>query len=77
MLSELRTALVTSLGADEEELKVAKGQPFWLRLMARLLEEAGDGDFEFLRRAEVGLPLGVLEPLFELPVCEGESHLQT
>ena len=42
MLEELRSVLVASLGLGNEVLVVAEGQPFRLRLMAKLLEEAGE-----------------------------------
>ena len=56
---------------DEEDLRVAEGQPFYLRLIARVLEAAGDCDHEFLVRAETGLPLGVLEQLPRTPRRSG------
>ena len=45
----------------------AEGQPLYLRLLRGLLEAAGDPDREFLRRAEEGLPLGILEQLPRTP----------
>ena len=63
LLKELREVMVEFVGKDEVVGEVAPGQPFRLRLMGRLLEEAGDPDAEFLRQAEEGLPLGILEKL--------------
>ena len=67
MLDELRAVMVATMGMSKEELVVAEGQPFRLRLMSKLLEEAGDCDYGFLRRAEDGLPVGVLEQLPRTP----------
>ena len=47
--------------------EIQAGQPFRLRLLRKLLEEAGAGDFEFLREAETGLPLGVKHQLPRAP----------
>ncbi|OLQ03582.1 Anthranilate N-benzoyltransferase protein 2 [Symbiodinium microadriaticum] len=52
---------------EEELLHQAEGQPLYLRLLRGLLEAAGDPDREFLRRAEEGLPLGILEQLPRTP----------
>ena len=52
---------------EEGLLHQAEGQPLYLRLLRGLLEAAGDPDREFLRRAEEGLPLGILEPLPRTP----------
>eukprot|EP00435_Cladocopium_sp_Y103_P063679 s708_g25.t1 len=50
-------------GPARAHLEVAEGQPFYLRLMRRLLEQAGDRDCGFFDNAEVGLPLGIKFPL--------------
>ena len=52
---------------EEELLHQAEGKPLYLRLLRGLLEAAGDPDREFLRRAEEGLPLGILEQLPRTP----------
>ncbi|OLP78827.1 Polyadenylate-binding protein, cytoplasmic and nuclear [Symbiodinium microadriaticum] len=52
---------------EPDLLHKAEGQPLYLRLMRALLEAADDPDREFLRRAEEGLPLGILEPLARNP----------
>ena len=44
-------------------LDVAQGQPLHLRLLRAMLEAAGDPDRDFLRQAEEGLPVGILELL--------------
>ena len=63
-LLDLREKWLTERGLAEEGLcNVTPGQP--LRL--RLLLEAGDPDREFLRQAEVGLPVGVKTPLPRTP----------
>ena len=67
LLEELRGAMHRFGGGDPDDLMVPEGQPFRLRLMRRLLKEAGDPDWEFLERAEEGLPVGVLEPLPRTP----------
>eukprot|EP00435_Cladocopium_sp_Y103_P046701 s631_g13.t1 len=54
-------------GGSEDVKEVAEGQPFRLRAMRRLLEMAGDGDYEFLRDAEVGFSVGVKHPLPRTP----------
>ena len=56
-----------SKGASGDVLRVAEGQPFRLELMRLLLEYAGDKDCDFLATAEVGLPLGVKNPLPRTP----------
>ena len=43
------------------------GQPLYLRLLRAMLEAAGDPDREFLRQAEDGLPVGILDPLPRTP----------
>ena len=67
LLEQIRELIVDVFGLEREDLEVAEGQPFRLRLMARVLEEAGDADFQFLREAEVGLPVGVKVPLPRTP----------
>eukprot|EP00435_Cladocopium_sp_Y103_P030315 s433_g7.t1 len=67
LLGEVRQMLKHSLGLEENALEVPEGQPFLLRLLKGALEKAGDCDYEFLERACVGLPLGVLEPLPRTP----------
>lgn len=47
--------------------EVAEGQPFRLQAMTGLLEKAGDGDYEFLKEAASGFPLGVKFPLPRTP----------
>ena len=42
-------------------------QPLHLRLLRAMLEAAGDPDRDFLREAEDGLPLGILDPLPRTP----------
>ena len=73
MLGNLRNAMLRAVGGGEEDLKVAEGQPFRLRLMSKMLRDAGDPDWEFLLRAEVGLPVGVLEPLPRSPLVFEEQ----
>ena len=48
-------------------LEVPPGQPLHLRLLRAMLEAAGDPDREFLRQAEDGLPVGILDPLPRTP----------
>ena len=48
-------------------LEVPSGQPLYLRLLRAMLEAAGDPDREFLRQAEDGLPVGILDPLPRTP----------
>lgn len=67
LLSELREVFVEFLGGDSSLAHVAEGQPFHLRLIHGLLEEAGDQDCIFLLEAERGLPLGVLHDLARTP----------
>ena len=51
-------------GLGEEGLL---GQPLHLRLLRAMLEAAGDPDRDFLRQAEEGLPVGILDPLPRTP----------
>ena len=48
-------------------LDVAQGQPLHLKLLRAMLEAAGDPDRDFLRQAEEGLPVGILDPLPRTP----------
>ena len=48
-------------------LDVAPGQPLHLKLLRAMLEAAGDPDRDFLRQAEEGLPVGILDPLPRTP----------
>ena len=66
-LDRMRLAIVKELGLGEDALQKADGQPFFLRLLAGVLREAGDPDWRFLEEAEVGLPVGVLHPLPRTP----------
>ena len=52
---------------EEGLLDVAPGQPLHLRLLRAMLEAAGDPDRDFLRQAEEGLPVGILDPLPRTP----------
>eukprot|EP00438_Fugacium_kawagutii_P024156 Skav213841 [mRNA] locus=scaffold315:237802:239760:+ [translate_table: standard] len=70
---KLREVVARHLKIDEKDMVVATGQPFYLGLVRRILEEAGDPDCEFLRRAEEGLPVGVLEPLPRTPAAFEEQ----
>ena len=46
---------------------MAPGQPLYLKLLRAMLEAAGDPDRDFLRQAEEGLPVGILDPLPRTP----------
>ena len=48
-------------------LEVPSGQPLYLRLLRAMLEAAGDPDREFVRQAEDGLSVGILDPLPRTP----------
>ena len=67
LLEQVRGLFQAAFGIGEEDQKVADGQPFRLRLMGRILEQAGDADFEFLREAEEGLLVGMKVPLPRTP----------
>lgn len=67
VLKGVKLLMAEHLGVTEEEMEAAPGQPFRLSLMAKVLECAGDPDYEFLKEAEKGLPLGVLNPLPRTP----------
>eukprot|EP00438_Fugacium_kawagutii_P020823 Skav200760 [mRNA] locus=scaffold2001:111991:116283:- [translate_table: standard] len=69
----LREIMAKHMRAKESDMTVAEGQPFHLGLLRRLLEEAGDADCEFLRLAEEGLPVGVLDPLPRTPAAFEEQ----
>ena len=53
--------------SEPELLEVPFGQPLHLRLLRAMLAAAGDPDREFLRQAEDGLPVGILDPLPRTP----------
>eukprot|EP00435_Cladocopium_sp_Y103_P022415 s1608_g5.t1 len=60
--------LLKEFGSRQEGLDfVAKGQPFYLRLMKELLSFVDDADREFLLQGERGFPVGVLNPLPRTP----------
>lgn len=63
VLEKVRKCIKEGLGLEEEVGKVHPGQPLFLVMMRRILEEAGDVDYEFLERAQVCLPLGIKEGL--------------
>ena len=67
LLGSVRSPLVRQLGLSAEALRVPEGQPFFLGLLREVLRAAGDCDHEFLKKAEEGLPLGILEPLPRTP----------
>ena len=48
-------------------IDIAEGQPLRLRLMRAILQAADDPDRDFLLQAEIGLPVGILEPLPRTP----------
>ena len=64
--SELRFLQAQDL-SEPELPEVPSGQPPNLRLLRAMLEAAGDPDREFLRQAEDGLPVGILDPLPRTP----------
>ena len=66
-LQKLRQVMVDCLGLHESALEVPPGQPFFLKLIRCVLDEAEDGDTRFLERACTGLPLGILEKLPRTP----------
>lgn len=66
-------ALVAGKLGFAERLDPEEGQPFFLDLMKKTLEAAGDPDFEFLERAKTGFPLGVLEQLPMTPMIFEEQ----
>ena len=66
-LQRVRAAIVEELNLGEGALEKAEGQPFLLKLLAGVLREAGDPDYQFLEEAEVGLPVGVIHPLPRTP----------
>lgn len=71
LLNDLRVIMKTWLrekgDQDEEILRVAPGQPFFLRLMSALLDKVGDPDGRFLLQGETGFPAGILLPLPRTP----------
>ena len=67
-LKEIRRLMIEEFGLEEDSEDVPEGQPFYLKLLRRMLEKAGDSDYEFLAEAEIGLPLGVL------PFLRGKSN---
>ena len=74
LLGKIRRRLWEFCGRPSGAFEVAEGQPFWLGLMSAVLQRAGDTDFEFLKEAEEGLPLGVK---FGLPRTPQSFERQT
>lgn len=68
---ELRERLLDEMqsfcGGGPEMREVVEGKPFRLRAIREVLRMAKDGDFEFLKEAEAGFPLGVKFPLPRTP----------
>ena len=52
---------------EPDLLHKAERQPRYLMLLRAMLQAADDPDSDFLRRAEEGLPLGILEKLPRTP----------
>ena len=48
-------------------IDIAEGQPLRLKLIRAILQAADDLDRDFLLQAEIGLPVGILEPLPRTP----------
>ena len=48
-------------------IDIAEGQPLRLKLIRAILQAADDPDRGFLLQAEIGLPVGILEPLPRTP----------
>ena len=48
-------------------IDIAEGQPLRLKLIRAILQAADDPDRDFLLQAEIGLPVGILEPLPRTP----------
>ena len=48
-------------------IDIAEGQPLRLKLITAILQAADDPDRDFLLQAEIGLPVGILEPLPRTP----------
>ena len=67
VLEEIREAAREIFSMERSTLEVAEGQPFRLSLIAELLRQAGDADFEFLKEAETGVPVGVKVELPRTP----------
>eukprot|EP00435_Cladocopium_sp_Y103_P028049 s1714_g7.t1 len=67
-IRRLWIGLLQEHGSKQEGLDVvAKGQPFFLRLMKELLAFGDDADRNFLMQGEVGYPVGVINPLPRTP----------
>ena len=69
VLSEIRSVL-------GDDMTIADGQPFHLRLLHQLLTEAGDVDADFPLQLETGLPLGVEEVLPRTMVWPSKDELR-
>ena len=67
-LAEVRKLMIDCFNLEEGSDSVAEGQPFRLGLIRGLLRAAEDVDYEFLREAEKGLPLGIINPLPRTPL---------
>ncbi|CAE7384788.1 unnamed protein product [Symbiodinium microadriaticum] len=65
---ELERGAFRMAAGGEHGCSLAKNEKLQSQLrLLRMVEAAGDPDREFLRRAEAGLPLGILEPLPRTP----------
>ena len=72
LCEELVGAMLKHLGRKgvdirELDMVAAPGQPFRLRLMAAMLKDAEDSDWEFLLRGEKGYPVRIKELLPRTP----------
>ena len=74
-VEDIRDAIHTWLGrqcGDYDSTKppvIPPGQPFYLPMIAALLREARDPDYELFYQLETGVSIGILEPLPHNPAC--------
>ena len=69
LLEALREAMGDFVGRPGVEAEISEGQPFRLDLMRMLLQEAGDGDCQFLEEAKEGFVVGVKHPMPRTPAA--------
>ena len=59
VVAELTTELGSLVGASDEDMSIADGQALRLRLIALMLRNFGDPDWDFYNGLGEGVPLGV------------------
>ena len=66
-MEEARALLARSFEILEEECGIAENQCFRLGMLANMLKVFGDPDWDFFKKLQEGVPLGVSEEMDRVP----------